>query len=173
MRKEISEKKVTKPEQSKVTQITRFFNKQEKNTPENPVITRNVARTSSPVRKTQKPVQYKQSSSHKKRKKLLEEKKVVTQNRGFWIKFAENQKRKETKITQTQARIDKSDQATSSKVSEKADCLGYMTAKSCTIVSSENKVVLESSTIPGNTGLKMKVKSNEKKTLGVQLGLSD
>ena len=126
----------------------------------------------SPERKITKPSEYKQSSSHKKRKKLLEEKKIVTQNRGYWLKFAEQQQKRREQNTHTAARSDENKKTPSSKVPEKSHCSDSTAKNSCTVVHSENKRVLESSVIPDNTGLILKVKCKEKITLGNQLRLN-
>ena len=117
------------------------------------------------VRKTKKPSEYVESSSHKKRKKLIEEKKIVTKNRGFWLKFAEQQKRKESESI---ARTDKIENSKSpdSAVLEKLYCTREMTSNPCIFVHSESSKFPEHSTIPGNTGLELKVKGNN--TLGTQ-----
>ena len=47
-----------------------------------------------------------------------------------------------------------------------------MTPNPCITVPSENLNIPEHSTIPGNTGLTMKVKSSENKALGAQPGLN-
>ena len=97
---------------------------------------------------------------------------MVTHNRGFWLRFAEEQKRKDSESNHRADRVEENSKSTDSTVPEKAYCTRNMTPNPCITVSSENLNLPEHSTIPGNTGLKLKVKVSENKALGTQPGLS-
>ena len=106
------------------------------------------------------------------KKETSRRKKVVTQNHSFWLKFAEKQKRKDSESIHRADRLEENSKSTDSTVPEKAYCTTNMTPNPCITVRSENLNLPEHSTIPGNTGLTIKVKVSENKALGTQPGLN-
>ena len=126
-----------------MTKIAEIFIRKEKTKPGN----QNTPNKPSPARRkeTPKPVQ-----SAKKRKKKEEEKKSVTQLRGYWTKFAEQQKEK---------RKNNEEKPKSPAFQDQELACSNKSAKSSKIVR-EGEMLPEHSNLPGKPRIKLKSEMN-------------
>ena len=137
-----------------MTKIAEIFTRKEKTKPGN----QNTPNKPSPARRkeTPKPVQ-----SAKKRKKKEEEKKSVTQLRGYWTKFAEQQKEKRKKNEEKPVKIpNKTDEKPKSPAFQDQElACSNKSAKSSKIVR-EGEMLPEHSNLPGKPRIKLKSEMN-------------